>query len=165
MLPLTYMGNGQFQTPKGFVKRADAELAEGETMKWEIAQERSGASHRHYFALIEEAWANLPEGMAEDFPNPDSLRKWALIKAGFCTVVKIVCEDQNEANTAKHSMLNGTEGYKICTVSNNVLTIYTAMSQRKKAMGAEAFQKSKDATLQIISELLEIDVTELGKAA
>lgn len=164
MLPLTYMGNGQFQTPKGFVKRADAELAEGETLKWEIAQERSGASHRHYFALIEEAWANLPEGMAEDFPNPDSLRKWALIKAGFCNMVKIVCANNLEAVLASNAM-RMADGYRICTVSENVVTMYWAQSQRKKAMGAEAFQKSKEATLQIISELLEIDVTELGKAA
>ena len=44
---------------------------------------RSDASHRHEFAWLREAWKNLPEDMADEFPTPEHLRKWALIRAGY----------------------------------------------------------------------------------
>lgn len=66
MLPLQYQGEGQFTAPRGFKALCDKDLVIGETLRWEICHERSAKSHAHYFAVIGDAWANLPEGLAMD---------------------------------------------------------------------------------------------------
>jgi hypothetical protein len=58
--------------------------ARGEIITVEEVKERSAKSHRHYFAVINEAWQNLPEDLADEFPNAEALRKRALIKNGLC---------------------------------------------------------------------------------
>jgi len=163
-VPLTYHGEGEFRAPKAFAKRLDAELVIGETLKWEVIHERSGASHRHFFALVNEAFENLPETIAAELPNPDALRKHCLIKAGFCDVAKIVCANDLEAILASNTLAK-MDGYRICTASGNVVTVYTARSQSVKAMGKAEFQKSKDAVLSEIGKLIGADPAELGKAA
>lgn len=164
MLPLIYLGEGQFQAPRGFAKRADRELVIGETLQWEIIKDRSMNSHRHYFALIAEAWANLPEQLAEDFPSPEKLRKWALIKAGYCTMTRIACRD-NAAAVAACALLSGIDSFSICDISGSVVTVYRATSQSVRAMGAKEFQISKEKVLMQISQIIGADVTQASEAA
>ena len=164
MLPLQYQGEGQFIAPRGFVARCDKELVIGEVLSWEICHERSAKSHAHYFATVGDAWANLPETLAMDFPSAEHLRKHALIKAGFCTVAKMVFGDDAEALRTCH-ILRGMDSYAICEVSGRVVTVYRAQSQSVRAMGAKAFQDSKDKVLAVISQIIGADATQAGKAA
>lgn len=157
IVPLRYMGEGEFQAPKGFAAQCDAALVVGEMLRWQTAHERSAASHAHYFAVIADAWANLPENLVDEFPSPEHLRKYALIKAGFCNVRKIVDDGR------PHTLHMDT--YAIVEIANGVTTIYTAQSQSVKAMGKAEFQKSKDAVLSEIGKLIGADPAELGKAA
>lgn len=164
MLALTYLGEGQFQAPRGFAKRCDKELVIGETLRWEVVHERSMASHRHYHAVIADAWANLPEAMTSDMPSPEHLRKHCLIKAGYCDMTKLVCGDNAEAIRAA-LLMKAMDTYSICEVSGCVVTVYRAKSQSIRAMGKAEFQKSKDAVLVEIGKLIGADPAELGKAA
>ena len=164
MMPLTYMGEGQFQTPKGFKARCDRQFVIGETLCWEVANERSSASHRHFFACVAEAWANLPEAMANELPSPDHLRGWCLIKAGYCDINKIVCTDEAEAIRAA-LLMKSLNTYTICEVSGCVVTVYRAQSQSIKAMGKKDFEASKRAVFDEIGKLIGADPAELGKAA
>jgi len=118
-----------------------------------VAAERSAASHRQYMASVQEAWANLPEHLAGYFPNPDLLRKWALIKTGYCNVEKIVGSRRKAIN-----------GYSIVVVEDGVTTIYTAKSQAYGAMDKKTFQASKTAVLDLLASILEITPDELKKA-
>ena len=93
----------------------------------------------------------------DEFPSPEHLRKYALIKAGFCNVRKIVDDGR------PHTLHMDT--YAIVEIANGVTTIYTAQSQSVKAMGKAEFQKSKDAVLSEIGKLIGADPAELGKAA
>ena len=164
LIPMQYLGEGQFQAPKRFAKSCDAQLVIGEQHCWEIVHERSSASHRHFFALCAEAWANLPENLAADFPNPETLRKWALIKAGYCDTTKLVCADNKEALRAA-VIMKAMDAFALCEASGRVVTVYRAQSQSVRAMGAAEFQKSKDAVLAEIGKLIGADPAELGKAA
>lgn len=164
IFPLTYQGEGQFQTPRGFIKRADKELVIGETLQWEIVNPRSMKSHRHYFAMIADAWSNLPERLNADFPSPEHLRKFALIKAGYCTMTRIACRD-NAAAVAACALVSGLDKFSICDVSGSVVTVYRATSQSVKAMGAKRFQESKDAVFTEISKIVGADITQAGLAA
>jgi hypothetical protein len=164
MLPLQYQGEGQFTAPRGFKALCDKDLVIGETLRWEICHERSAKSHAHYFAVIGDAWANLPEGLAMDFPSAEHLRKHALIKAGYCTMTRIVCRT-NEDAVAACALMKGMDGYSICDVSGTVVTVYQAQSQSRRAMGAKVFQESKDKVIAVISEIIGADATQAGEAA
>lgn len=159
-LPLRYEGNGMFRClhPKRI------KLEPGEVHGWQMAEHRSKSSHDHFFAVINEAWKNLPEDMADDFPSPEHLRKWALIKAGFCSETRIVCANNSEAMTLA-TKAKAMDKYSVVAIDGKAVTIWTADSQRRDAMGRQQFQEAKERALHIISNLLGIDATTLKEAA
>lgn len=153
-IPLTYLGDGEFRAvSKYHARAADKALVIGEVLTWAQINERSIKTHNHYFASIHDTWLNLPESVAGQFPNDESLRKYALIKAGYYSVKKIVCANNKEAN-AVMTMAYELDEYIVCEVSGNVATIYRAQSQSMKAMGKDVFQKSKTAVLEILSDMI-----------
>ena len=158
--PLLYEGNGLFRClhPKR------VKLDVGEVHGWQMAEHRSKASHDHFFAIINEAWRNLPEDMADDFPSPEHLRKWALIKSGFCSETRIACANNNEAMTLA-TKAKAMDKYSIVAIDGKAVTIWTADSQRRDAMGRQAFQEAKERALHIISNLLGTDIKILKEAA
>lgn len=139
---------------------------EGEIVVFERHEERSTASHNHYFACVQEAWNNLPE-QDERFPTPDALRKWALIRSGFCTKTEVVLDTPEQAHTVA-SFTGNSEGV-IIVVRENIVVKYTAQSQSVAAMGKTEFQKSKDLVLDTIAELIAVKRKKLednaGRAA
>lgn len=159
-LPMRYEGDGLFRClhPKR-VKQAV-----GDVHGWQMAEHRSKASHDHFFACVNEAWKSLPEDMADDFPSPEHLRKWALIKAGFCSETRIACANNSEAMTLA-TKAKAMDKYSIVAIDGKLVTIWTADSQRKDAMGRQAFQEAKERALHIISELIGTDAATLKEAA
>lgn len=160
VLPMRYEGDGVFRClhPKRI------KLDVGEVHGWQMAEHRSAKSHDHFFACVNEAWKSLPEAMADDFPSPESLRKWALIKAGFCSETRIVCANNTEAMTLA-TKAKTMDKFAIVAVDGKAVTIWTADSQRKDAMGRKLFQEAKERALDVISQLIGADATNLKEAA
>ena len=160
VLPMRYDGNGMFRclTPK----RIGVEP--GEVHGWQMAEHRSAKSHDHFFACVNTAWKSLPEDMADDFPSPEHLRKWSLIKAGFCSETRIVCANNSEAMTLA-TKAKAMDKFSVVAIDGKAVTIWTADSQRRDAMGRQAFQEAKANALHIISNLLGCDIAELRKMA
>lgn len=154
--------DGVFVPADSIARYCDEAFGEGEIVTFERHEERSTASHNHYFACVQEGWNNLPE-QDDRFPTPDALRKWALIKNGFCNKSEFVCSTEQEAQTVA-AYTGNSEGV-IIVVKGNVVVKYTAMSQSTAAMGNEAFQKSKDAVLDTIAELIAVKRKRLEEAA
>lgn len=140
----------------------EEQFGEGEVVTFERHEERSTQSHNHYFACINEAWQNLPEG-DNRFSTPEALRKWALIRGGYCTVNDVVLPTPEAAQTVAAFMGN-SEG-TIIVVRDCVVRRYTAKSQSMKAMNKDEFQRSKTDVLDIIAELLAVKRKELEKNA
>lgn len=142
----------------------DQEFGEGEVVTFERHEQRSMQSHNHYFACIAEAWNNLPEA-DNRFPNPDALRKWALIKNGYCTEASVVCDSPEQAR-AIAAFMGYTEGVVI-VVRDNIVKRYVAKSQAMTGPGAmnkREFQQSKDVVLDTIAELIRVKRSRLEKA-
>ncbi len=127
-------------------------------------EERSWKSHRHFFTLVNEAWANLPEDAAQRYPSPTHLRKWALVKAGFRDERSIVCASRAEALRVAAFVKQGDE-YAVVVVTGPVVTAYSAKSQRGKAMDRRTFQASKTAVLDILADLLGVQTEALKRSA
>lgn len=163
MSPLQYMGEGQFQAPIGHASRLDKALYIGQSLVWEHINQRSSESHKHYFAVIADAWGNLPEEMATALPSPEHLRKFSLVKCGYCTIVNIACATNADAVRACAQFL-AMDTYSVCSINDRLVTVATATSQSMKAMGNKTFQESKNKVLDLISQMIGADATQAGNA-
>lgn len=164
MIPIIYSWDGETMVPlPRFHKRCDEVFVVGETYTLVPHEERSGVSHRHYFACVKSAWDNLPELEAERFPTPDHLRKFALIKAGYRDERTFVAASKAEA-VRLAAFMRPMDQYAVVIVSNAVVTVYTAKSQSMKAMGKKEFQRSKEAVLDVLANMIEVERSELEAA-
>lgn len=161
---LRYQGEGAFKSISARTSDIlDRELVIGEQYRFEIVEERSLKSHRAYFAALAEAWKSLPERLTDDFLSPDHLRKWALVKAGYCTTTKLTLRTNAEAIAAA-ALVGEMDSYAICEVIGRLVTIWRAESQSYRAMKKERFQQSKDDCLRVIAELIGTDPVTLQRA-
>lgn len=163
--PLTFRWEGDCFVPasKFMAGRADQEFVIGQTYRLVEHHERSGESHRHYFAALHDAWANLPDAAAEQFPSSEHLRKFALIKCGFYDQTTYSAQSDGEASRV-HALLAHDE-FAIVTIDGHTVTRYTAKSQSMKAMGKRKFQESKQAVLDYVADLIRVKPEELAANA
>lgn len=164
--PITFRWDGEAMTPATpFMARlADKTFVIGENYRLMEEHERSAASHRHYFAVIHDAWMNLPEEMAERFPTSESLRKFALIKAGYRDERTFVAGSRAEALRLA-AFVKPIDDFAIVTATGATVTIWTAKSQSVRAMGGKAFQESKQAVLDVIADLIGVSPETLSREA
>lgn len=160
--PLAFTWDGEALIPR-VPRLADKHLVVGETYMMVPHEDRSIASHRHYFASINEAHQNLPEELAARLPTPEALRKYALIRAGFRDERSIACASKAEAQRVA-AFIKPMDEFAVVTVENALVTVYTAKSQSMRAMGKKVFAESKDAVLRVISEMIGTDAASLNQA-
>ena len=160
-LPCRWSGEA-FEPLPGFRKRADGAFVVGQVYHMEPIEERTARSHRFYFACINEAWQSLPEDFSERFPTPDHLRKFALIKAGFADSRQLVAASRDEALRLA-AFIRPMDEYAVVSVSESVVTVWTAQSQSTRAMDKATFKASKDGVLAAIEELMDMEPGTLGK--
>jgi hypothetical protein len=160
--PVAFQWTGEVMQPtKGFARLADQEFVVGEVYTLiEADKDRSLASHRHYFAAVYDAWLNLPEREAERFPTADHLRKYALIRAGYCDARELVCASKAEA-VRVGAFMRPMDPYALVAITGAVVRVYTAKSQSTKAMGRKVFQESKDAVIGVLAGMIEVPKEQL----
>lgn len=149
---------------RGIARR---QFVHGETYILEVHEQRSTASHRHYFAAIKEAHANLDEEHTNRYPTPEHLRKWALIKCGYHNERTYVCDSPRHAKSLAIAIEENTE-FAVVIVKGNIVKIYTARSQAVGEMKNEEFKESKEKVLSLLAGLIGITRTALeeeGKRA
>lgn len=168
LLPLKFTWDGEAMVPASafLARQADRQYVVGESYMLAEEKQRSTATHNHEFAFVAEAWANLPERFT-DAPwakSPEHLRKYALVKTGYAKCQIYPCKFKSEARRLAATIADMDE-FAIVIVKGRTVTRYTAMSQSRKAMGAADFQASKQAILEFIAGLIEVEPAELVGAA
>lgn len=141
-------------------RRADAFYTVGERYIMAPVEQRSDPSHRHEFAWLREAWMTLPDQMAERFPTSEHLRKFALIKAGYCDGHTITCASKAEALRVA-AFIRPIDEFAVVVTNGATVTRYTAKSQSRRAMGGKVFQESKQAIMEVIAGMLGVDPGQL----
>jgi len=159
--PVIVQWNGEALVPADRHRAlAERQFVEGQFYTMAVEEPRSTATHNHQFAEIHDAWLNLPEHWAIHFPTADALRKYCLIKAGYCDVAVYP-----HGKPRKMAL----DSYSIVDIGEHATTVYRAQSQSRKAMGAKRFQDSKTAVLEIISTMVGVTPETLkqntGRAA
>lgn len=164
-LPIPGMWSMGHFIPLASHRRYVAErYGDGEVVTLAAVEERSTASHNHFFSVVQAAFDNLPEHLAERFASPDHLRRWCLVKAGWRDERTTVAATSDEALRIA-AFVRPMDDYAIVVVSDCTVIVWTAKSQSMQAMGREDFNTSKSDVLRVLSELIGVDVTELRKAA
>ena len=163
-IPMRWDGEALTPVSQRWAKEADRQYVIGEVYRIEAVEDRSMRSHSHFFAVINEAWMNLPEDKAEAFPTPDHLRRYALIKANYCDTRTIACSSRAEAHKVA-AFIKPMDTFALVVPFDDTVTVWTAKSQSLKAMGRKDFQKSKTAVLDIISSMIGVSSRELEKSA
>jgi hypothetical protein len=165
MTPLVYEWSGEAMVPlKRFSRVCDEHFVIGERYTMEELKGRSQVSHNHYFAALHHAWLNLREDVAERFPTETHLRKWSLIKCGYHDQRSIVAASKAEALRIA-AFIKPMDEFAIVVVSECTVTVYTAKSQSKKAMGGADFQRSKQDVLDYVAALIGTDPERLKENA
>lgn len=145
------------------VKRSERFFKEGQRYSLVQFHDRDKASHDQEFVFVREAWASLPENLAERFQSPDALRKWALIRAGFSYSSTVVCDTEADAERFA-AFLRPMDELAVIIVRGVTVTRFVAMSQSKHSMGAKEFYRSKEAIIEVIARMLEVSPQELKGA-
>jgi hypothetical protein len=141
----------------------DQRLDQGSDCLVELDTVRSDPEHAHYFAVVQNSFDNLPEDMADDFLSSDHLRKWALVKAGYCTKTIAICKSRNEARRMA-AALHDYDEFVVTIVEKRIVTAYRARSQSYDTMSKAMFQQSKRDVLDVLSRLLGVSVDELPRS-
>lgn len=164
--PIRFIWDGEVMRPASpvWAGRADKQYVIGEHYALEQHEDRSTSSHGHYFASLSEAHRNLPEALAEEYPTVEHLRKAALIAAGFCNISTMQCAGEAGAQRVA-DFIRPLADYAVVTADKNVVTVRTAKSQSYRAMGKADFQRSKEAVLEIVADLVGVKKAELAANA
>lgn len=161
----TWTDDGAMKPLDRFARLADKRFVVGLEYPLEIHYPRSKVSHDHEFAWLGEAWATLPERYKHEpwALSPDHLRKYCLIRKGFCNTQTYACGSRSEAERWAQN-LRPIDEYSLVTVEGTTVYRFTAESQSYRAMGARRFQESKQAIFDYIAELLEVSPDELARS-
>lgn len=162
--PLPCMFDGEAFRPVGsFLRVAKTHFGEGEIVTLAVWEERSEATHRHEFAWLREAWMNLPDGLAEEYPSPEHLRKRALIATGWCHVRDYPCASKAEAERLRATLRRELDDYTVVVRQGDVVRVCRAKSQARSKMAKDKFQQSKTDILNYVAGLLEVSPDQLSK--
>jgi hypothetical protein len=156
--------NGMFCPVGRYAEECASWFKDGEIVRLEQVQERSMKSHNHQFAWLIEAWKNLPEDLADDYPTYEHLRKRALIQAGYFHETAIDVGSKAGALRVAADYRSRLE-FAYIIVRGPIVIIREAMSQRKSVMGAKAFQESKSAIMAIVADLIGVEPDQLQREA
>jgi hypothetical protein len=125
---------------------------------------RTERNHNHYFACIGEAFNNLPEHYAQEFPTEEHLRKWCLIRCGYHDSRSIVAASKAEA-VRLAAFVKPMDDFAVVVVDGATVTAYTAKSQSLKAMGNTEFKASKQDVLDMLAVMLDVTPLKIQENA
>lgn len=163
--PITFRWEGDAFIPASvhWARQADKQFVVGELYRMAEQHDRSTNSHRHFFAVIADAWRTLPDQMLEQYPTSEHLRKKALVWKGYRDERTIVAASQAEAERMA-AFVKPMDDFAVVTVRDAVIRVWTAKSQSVKAMGAKEFQQSKSDVLDFIDDLLGVERGSVAKS-
>jgi len=164
MNPLSFCWDGNaMQVLSHHAKQADKLFVIGQVYQMEEVHERSAKSHAAYFAALREGWLSLPDHLAQQFPTPESLRKFALIRSGFRDERSLAAASRAEALRLA-AFVKPMDEFAIVTVTGALVVVHTAKSQSYRQMGKAEFERSKRAVLDFVDDLLRVEPGATEKA-
>lgn len=162
--PFLVRWNGDaFEPHPRFRRFCDATFVIGELYNLVEEELASDRSRRFFFASVREAWKNLPDELADVYPTDVALRKKALIATGWREERMFVAPSKAEARRLA-AFMAPIDTDSVVDVNECVVRIWTARSQKRRAMNKQEFRKSVDDVLGFCAGLIGVEKSELEKA-
>lgn len=164
--PIIFQWQGDAMVPASRFWQAecDKRFTVGEHVTMEEIHARSHATHAHYFATLKSIWETLPDRLRPEFGNPKILRKRALIRTGYHTMVQHPCKSVAEAERLA-AIIRPYDAYQIVDQDGPIVTVFHALSQDMRSMDKATFQASKEAVLNWCADLIGADHEDVRSAA
>jgi hypothetical protein len=154
--PLWYRWNGAVMVPMR-PELAERQFRPDGHYLLEAHHERSYQRHKAYFASLHDAWMSLH---SDEFPSPEHLRKFALIKTGWCEERVLACATNAEAERVA-AFVRPFDEFAVVIRDDALVRVWTAQSQSYKTMGRDKFNQSMDAVLDYVASLIGITKEDL----
>lgn len=124
-------------------------------------KQRTQQAHNHQFAAINDCFENLPatHAGAPYAASAKAFRKHGLIATGHCNVETVDAGSHDAACKVAplvSSLARKAHGYALTIVRGQLVVCSTPHSQSFKAMGKDAFQRSKEDVLRWAEMLLGV---------
>ena len=136
----------------------------GEEYRLMVQEDRSVAFHKFFFAVLDTAFANLPEDLVARFPTKYKLRLWCLAYAGFSHDQTLTYRNEYEARLIYDYAVQREDDSHI-QINGNEVQIFTPYSMSYASMHKEEFREAAEAIFDILSKMIGVDVTTLKKNA
>lgn len=132
------------------------DLDDGTAYRMEVVEDRNWQRHKAYFARLKELWETLPESAALEpwAQSPESLRKYALIRTGYCTCTTHATGTKAEARRTAAILRAEADEFTVVVPRGTTVEVYRAKSQAGRAMRKAEFNESADAVLAFLSALI-----------
>lgn len=163
LYPLDFRWSGEAMLPLN-PRAADRQYVIGEVYSLDHREDRSDATHKHEFAWLREAWANLPETLADLYPSPEHLRKRALIQAGYYDE-EIIDVGSKAGALRVAASLRRIDDFAYVVVRGPLVVRRTAKSQSRRSMTKQEFQASKSALMDVIAAMIGVEPRALSREA
>lgn len=127
---------------------------------------RSGEEHNFHFAMIAAAFANWPHSHRFQPMNPEHLRGWLYVEAGFSNSADIVGPEAITVDVVKatRSIVNPFTYIRMARTDEG-LRITAPRSIKKKELGRKEFREVQDKVAAIIESVVGVPVDRLVKEA
>ena len=169
MIPevIVFQWNGRDMRPiHRFADHCAAAFKAGQYYHLEVSQPRRESSHRHYFAALGEAWANLPHkyDLEPWSQSREHLRAYALVRCGWFNSITHQCGSNAEA-VRWAAIMHPLHPFSVVTAVRSTVVEQHPVSQSIAKMGAKDFMKSKWQVLDFVADLVGTTRAELEAAA
>lgn len=121
-------------------------------------------ARRRFFAALRDAHASLRPEHLERWPNPEILRKHALVAVGYCDAMTIACGSKSAAPRIANAFRLQNQ-YCIALVKNDVVTVFTARSMARRALPKKEFLQVAQRVFDWLYQQTGIDTNKAGQAA
>ncbi len=128
------------------------------------AADHSDPARHRYFAILRDAWSNLPDHWRALCPTSEHLRKYALVKVGHCDTI-VVNGGSKKAALEVAAMAKVLDTFAVTDVRGAVVVIYVARSQAKRMQPKKAFLECAEKVYAVLGEIIGTDPAELGRQA
>lgn len=128
--------------------------------------EQSDAARRRFFAIIKDAYDNMPEHWRPLIASSEHLRKWALCKVGHCDVRVTECGSKAAAERVA-ALARMLDGFAVVEIRSSIVTVMVALSISRRACPKKMFMPLTERVYAYLNEMLGYDVeqSEFGRAA
>lgn len=128
--------------------------------------EHSDQARKRFFAIIRDAYGNMPDQWKPLIGSSEHLRKFVLCQVGHCDTTATDCGSHAAAERVA-ALIRHVDSFAVVTVTGSIVTTSVARSIRKRVCPKKAFMPLTEKAYAYLNEMMGYDVehSEFREAA